>query len=679
MDHLQQNQATPPPPQRSNSQLQDPQLIKSLAEFFRRDLISLPLIKKHPHQQIAQRCGLKTSTLEFDTAQYPNIEYIAGNRLNVYPLNPADQVNAIMRHLIDDLAPVALAASGSRDQSLAAKRPKVVPGTSSSGGGGCGQDILGKFVQTNGKESLRLALTHLYDIMTAPSRDLIRMLAECCSNKVDKNKLLAISRTDETWERWILQQMRTLKSTLDEYPSLNKISAKSLLSELAFQQPRQYSISSIKSSKRFTAQLIVIQHRFTPRLIAQSLQNLKEHETIQQLDINTGVPQQQQLNRSIGALQHVGHNVEPSGRSTRSIRSIRSMAVGSSIGLTSPISTQQVKQVPSYSGPLMSLYASSSMNAPPSSSSSSARLSQASLRLTASKSIIGASIGQRQQKPDSPGGGGSASMSKQYDGLCSNYLLNLNLNDHVVCEFVENPRFTLKGNRERPIIMIGQDVGVIAFRPFWQQRTLEYDRAQVFYTLFKDLSPKRFGDMQLVCLTGSKCKLEDLFKREISHVLTNKIISSASYIDRNHLLSLLDTAATSSIGGASGSTMAPQQQPQATTTTTLSKLPINSRELLDLGQRLAKLLIEANGCIYTCCDSQMTQAIEILIVESVAKLNSKLPRDRIMALLPLWKGRRLTADQPSPMANASTNKFLYTLENPFERAQIVQEIYDPSV
>lgn len=93
----------------------------------------------------------------------------------------------------------------------------------------------------------------------------------------------------------------------------------------------------------------------------------------------------------------------------------------------------------------------------------------------------------------------------------SNYLLDLRPgHDYVICEFVENPRFTLKGNRERPIMMIGQDIGLVAYRAFWQQRHYEHDRAQTFYKLFKDLAPKKFGEMHLVRIVGSRHKLEDL-------------------------------------------------------------------------------------------------------------------------------------------------------------------------
>lgn len=618
------------------------EFVSCLSDFFRRDLISLPLVKKINHSQIMQRCQIRAATLDLDTTAHPNIEYIAGNRLSIYPVNPADHVQAIMKHLLDDITPNSNSSGGNTNkrQRLNMSQPWQ------------------RFVQLYGKDSVRLALLHLYDITTAPSRDLLRMMAECCTKPDQKQKLLAICRTDDSWEKWICSQLRTLKSTLDEFNSCTNLSAKGLISELTLQQPRQYSISSIKSSKRFRTEIIVFQHKFTLRHIVSVVANLKEREEslkrrqLTDNDNNRG-PSSPLPSGAYGPMQsspislHVHHNANQQQQQQQqqdsfSIRSLRSMnAFG-----TSPISTQQVKRVPSYSGPLMSLYASSTMNTNEKSSGSQ--------RSSGGKSLI--LMGEKPAVLPSELNKSTSNERQQFDGLCSSYLLSLKPDDHVVCEFVENPRFTLKGNRERPIMMIGQDVGIVAFKPFWQQRALEYDRAQIFYNMFKDLSPKKFGDMQMVCLTGSRCKVEDLFRKELQMCVTSKIFSSVSHIAKSSLVTLLDHAALSS-GTSAG---------QA------KQLPIESKELLELGQRISRLLIDQNGCIYTCCDAQMTQAIEILIAESLAR-NSSLSRAKIMNLLPRWKGRKME-DQ-----SVANNKFLYTLENPFERAQIVQEIYESSI
>lgn len=657
------------------------EFVKNLSEFFKRDLISIPLIKKYPHQLFNQRCGLKASTLELDTSAFPNIEYIAGNRLSVYPVNPNDHVDTILKHVIDDISNLAT-TTANNNSNIKIKKIKL-------------SEPWDKFARLNGRDSVKMALSYLYDIMTAPSRDLIRMMAENCSNKEHKSKLIAISRTDESWEKWICQSLRTLKSTLDEFNSCF-ISAKSLFSELTLQQPRQYSISSIKSNKRFRSEIIVFQHKFTAKSIAYSLQQIKELEYSIREQPQDGTNNNNN-NGNIKAIQsplptgqipvtitpkvavHIDHNDTGSQRSSSSVRSLRSMIPYG----TSPITTQQVKRVPTFSGPLMSLYASSSQGKPV--DLNIVRKSQASLR---GKSLIEFNKGSKNIPPNtttttiksSTGSNASTSLDKQYDGLCSNYLLNLNANDYIICEFVENPRFTLKGNRERPIMMIGQDIGLVAYRAFWQQRALEHDRAQVFYTLFKDLPPKKFGDMQLVCITGNRCKFEDLFRREIDDNITNKIMSSAYFINKKYLLNLLDRASLSSIASNDSSSLAGTEQQFKLH----QKLQIEPKELIELGKRISKLLIENNGCLYTCCDHQMTQAIEILTVESIARYNG-MARDKIMALLPIWKGRQRQQlqQQPSQLQQHShqqtpttNNKFLFTLENPFERAQIVQELYD---
>lgn len=636
------------------------EFLKSLGDFFKRDLISMPLVKKYPHTMVARNCGRRLATLEFDTSAYPNIEYIAGDRLSVYPANPADHVSFIMKHLIDDVGPSKpmsplLSVTSSDEHQQARKKSK-----SSSV-----QNNWARFVQLNGKDSLRLALIHLYDITTAPSRDLLRIMAENCSNKEHKAKLISLSKTDELWETWICSGLRNIKTTFEEFSSC-KMSAKTLLSELILQQPRQYSLSSIKASKRFRTEIIVVGHQFSTTDISKNLQNIKEHD-------NLSMAANIKSSKSpASGIKHVNYVPQPSGSSLRLIStSLRSLRMAD-FDSASPISSQQVRRVPDYSGPLISLYAGSTLEGAESTkSSNSLRGAKSSVRSLLVQSNLDAA--NRQS---------AASSGKLFEGLCSNYLLGMGQNEHVICEFVENPRFTLKGNRERPIMMIGQDVGMFAYRAFWQQRAVEQDRAQLFYTLFKDLSPKKFGDMQLVCVTGNRCKLEDLFKREISNNLRSKVLSSAVSVNRDHLLALLDSAATSSQASGTSSSLGAANATDRHST----RLPIESRELLELGQRMAKLLVENNGCLYTCCDPQMTQALEILAVESVSKLGG-LPRKKVMALLPKWKGRKsgeTNLRQPqkpsTPEGSASnSNSFLFTLENPFERAQIVQEIYDPSV
>lgn len=629
--------------------------IKSLSSFFQRDLISIPLVKKYPHNQVTKRCGLKAATLELDTAAYPNIEYIAGNRLSIYPINPLDHVDVIVKHVQDD---ITLASTTSSPHSPKARRQHQLT------------DIWSRFVQLHGRDSIRLALVYLYDITTAPSRDLLRIMAENCLDRSHKSRLIHISKSDEAWEKWVCSGLRTLKSTFEEFSSCS-LAAKVLFSELTLQQPRQYSISSIKSSKRFRTEIIVIQHRFDTRQIAITLESLKEQDLGER---STGQERHQpgenshdaspsQLRSSVQSHPtsvRVSHG-EPvrSARSSASIRSLRSIV---SFGV-SPISTQQVRKVPAYSGPLVSQYASGIGSLGPNS-----RLG----------SRISASRLARDLDATGKKGSNSNSLSsgRQYEGLCSNYLLNLNSSDHIICEFVENPRFTLKGNRERPILMIGQDVGLIAFRAFWQQRGLEHDRAQMFYTLFRDLSPKKFGDLQLVCLTGNICKIEDLFRHTINYELTRKVLSSVLYVDCKQLANILDKAALTSNVDESPSASLDGRKKIARAKRPQSNITMD-KDLVELGDRISSLLVDNNGCLYTCCDRQMTQAIDILIMESVLRNHPSLNKGQVMALLNKWKGNSKPLAQPKSLGEGKN--FIYTFENPFERAQVVQEIYDVTI
>lgn len=705
------------------------EFLKCLSEFFKRDLVSIPIVKKYPHQSITQRCGLKAATIELDTAAYPSIEYIAGTRLSIYPLNPVAHVNSIMEHLVDDVSPGNTNTNHTNGQPHYSHQVTV--------------NNFAKFAQLTGKDCLRLALTYLFDIMTAPSRELIRLLADNCQLKEQKRKLVAIGLTNESWEKWLCSSHRTLKSLFDEYSSC-KLSAGKLLNELNLQQPRQYSISNIKSSKRFRTEIIVVQHKYSLSQIELNLRQLRDRETYEEAfspprpssptptlggggsrsnrsnkggasgATNTGQPKSTTSGgggTSTAAKQAalpspkttdtparspsrppqrpvVAAGSRGSKGSQRSIRSTASFA-------NSPITTHQVKRVSSFSGPLMSAYANASSQSTVSSSLDATGPSAATATQERSKSskLSLLNVLQSHDKAlKSNLGGANALAAGKFEGLCSNYLLNLNSSDQILCEFIENPRFTLKGNRERPIMMIGQDVGMIAFRAFLQQRHLEHDRAQVFYNMFKDLSPKKFGDMQLVCLTGHKSHIEELFKREVQVALNSRILSSHMQINRRHFLSLLVAATNKSqqvlsqlqqptvLGAPKTVSMAASKsslQPASNAGQQQQNLPISSKELLELGDKIFKLLVKENGCLYTCCDPHMTQAIEILTFESIARNSQQLTRERLMQLLPKWKGSGMTGEKKGSAEDSAAGCF--TLENTYERAQIVQEIYDSSI
>lgn len=593
-------------------------LAKQIGECFKRSLIAIPLVHKYPHQGITQRSGLRAATLEFDTAAFPNIEYIAGTRMSIYPPNSASDVEHIMSKLTDDFVHSDYPASRAQSPANATlattnKRQKTV-------------SVFEPVV----KFGLKQSLAHLFDLTSAPTPEVLRVLSEFAKSRVQRELLLEASKSAEAYEKWLTGssgELRTLRHVLDEF--CGQVSARALLSVLPLQSARQYSVSSIKSTKRFRTEIIVVQHKFSAAQIAAKLQLTKEAAAGPLSPLASPASQQSAVAKPLESMHE-------SRGSKRSLNSLRSLAVQAA----SPISMHQVKRVPSFSGPLISRYASSA-------SSFNKRASH-----------------QQHQQHQHPQQAAHTRQSSQkpFNGLCSTYLLNLEPNkDYVICEFVENPRFTLKGNRERPILMIGQDIGVVAFRAFWQQRSLEFDRAQVFYTLFKDLAPKKFGEMHLVTLGGSRVRVEELFWREINAMLASKILASSATVNRASLLQLLHDATATS--GSPSSATNTSDSPRI--------LEIKSKDLHELGLKMARLLTEANGCVYTCCDPHLTQAIELLLIESLASL-LQVGRDKAAALLPRWKGRR-------PATDANMQKFVFTLENNFERAQIVHEVYDSSI
>jgi len=684
------------------------EVLKSMSDFYQRSLVSIPIIKNYPHQSVTQRCGLRAATIELDTTAHPNIEYVAGSRMSIYPVNPDSNVQFLIDFINDDLTTIFLnrhqsnPGHQSNPQSNHNANPNnAAPNTHHHVDQNYNSPFWVKFIEQFGKQhSLRMALTYFLDLTGYPSRDLLRYVGECCAQKPHRTKMEAIVASEESWEKYICQDRRTLRSVFEEFTSCKKrVSAKRLIINelIPPQQPRQYSISNIKSAKRFRAEIIVFEHKFSNRQMALNLKTIKEQEIDlanasllpnQVKPTSPRRPGSPMAKRSptaaarsaigLSALRSVGakDSNKTKGSSDSGRRSLRSVAVLSA----SPISQQQIQQLQAYSGPLMSLYAASNISATQQVSQiqrSTVGKSVGSAQATpaasnaASSSVMRHSLftlpdlvsGVQSELTDVASGQDVRSKLVKYEGFCSNYLLGLQTGDQVICEFVENPRFTLKGNRERPIMMIGQDVGLIAFRAFWQQRSLEYDRAQIFYTLFKDLSPKKFGDMQLVCLTGNRCKIEEFFKREINSALTHKVISSATYINRQQLIKLIDPA---TITGRNNG-----PHPRGSNSNS-QNIQIHSKELLDLGTRIYQLLVENNGCLYTCCDPYMTQAIEILLAECITRCNKqRWTREQVMLLLPRWKGTTENPEDPSSPT--------YQLENTFERAQIVQEIYDSSI
>lgn len=637
-------------------------LSQQLSFCFKRTLIAIPLVHRYPHQSLLKRAGLGAATLEFDTAAYPNIEYIAGTRMSVYPANRSEDVDRIMSKLVNDL-PRSSGKRSSIGSSTGAHSPatkkqkpsnnqqqanfKDTPNPKKGENSESVSEQVNIFIKNYDKDGLKQCLTRLFDISGPPQVQVLRLIAEHAKSPVQRELLMDACKNTETWERWICnnEHLCTLRSILDEF-SNGQVPALSLLSVLPYIQPRQYSISSIKSTKRFRTEILVAQHKFDASQIANSFQQNHYRET--HAPVSPVTP-------SVGLESKINQR-QVKDRTSKSLRSLRSVVFPA-------ISTHQVKRVTSFSGPLVNRYASSTAGKKASGGKKVKQQTsplhyskQVSRSKTKVSSITSVENAPNAQKVD----------TKPFDGLCSNYLLNLKPgSDYVICEFIENPRFTLKGNRERPIMMIGQDIGVVAFRAFWQQRSLEFDRAQVFYTLFKDLSPKKFGEMNFVAITGGRCKIEELFRKEIVSMQTSKILTSSTNVDSKLLINLLNDAAAASNNPKDTH----HDQQHQTQTSGGRSVKITSKELLDLGMRMAKLLAEANGCLYTCCDSQITQAIELLLIESLASLMQKT-RDELVELLPRWKGG------PPPTTD---NHVFFKLENSYEKSQIVQEIYDSSI
>lgn len=460
--------------------------------------------------------------------------------MTVYPVNSKEVVSSICCKIVDDIV-----------------KDKIQPNS-----------IWAKSFM-RGECNVRFALSHYFDITSAPSRDLLKLIMDSCSSKEHKQRLRQILDDPKQYTQWLSSSLRTLKTTLDEFSSA-VISARLLFNELPPMQPRQYSISVIKSSKRFKTEIVVIQHKF-------SLININSPSAIE----------------------------------------LAAKAAGA-VSTFNPVT-----------------------------STTSGRSVVLAEKSPSDKSANSKVLGGNSSAIHGQGSTLFGQFDCQYNGLCSTYLINLPINEHVICEFVENPRFTLKGNRERPTIMLGQDTGLLAFRTFWQQRNLEFDRAQIFYTMFKDLSPKHFGDMMIIIVTGGKTRLEELFKREIAKMVSNKVISQSLYVSKQSLL----LYALSAVTGQTNQIVEPNIQ----------------KELDHLGLNLAKMLIEKNGTLYTCCDEAISEAIEKLTIDSIVK-HHNYTKERANALVQKMKGKA--------HKDVMNTKFLFQLQNSHEKSQYIQEVYE---
>ncbi|TFJ96673.1 utrophin [Platysternon megacephalum] len=170
-----------------------------------------------------------TILVRLDTAGQPELRYLPGDHVGVFPANRPELVQELLErveHPPPDEEPVAVefletAASGGRASPKASWVPlsRLPPCT------------------------LRQALTFFLDITTPPSPQLLQLLATLAEDGAEREQLQRLSQDAQQYEEWKWFRCPTLCQVLEQFPSL-ALPASLLLTQLPLLQPRYYSVSS---------------------------------------------------------------------------------------------------------------------------------------------------------------------------------------------------------------------------------------------------------------------------------------------------------------------------------------------------------------------------------------------------------------------------------------------------
>ncbi|KAG6926059.1 nitric oxide synthase 3 [Chelydra serpentina] len=177
----------------------------------------------------SQESSRSTILVRLDTAGQPELQYLPGDHVGVFPTNRPELVEELLERVEDpppDGEPVAVeflekATSGGRASPKASWVPlsRLPPCT------------------------LRQALTFFLDITTPPSPQLLQLLATLAEDGAEREQLQRLSQDARLYEEWKWFRCPTLGEVLEQFPSL-ALPASLLLTQLPLLQPRYYSVSS---------------------------------------------------------------------------------------------------------------------------------------------------------------------------------------------------------------------------------------------------------------------------------------------------------------------------------------------------------------------------------------------------------------------------------------------------
>ncbi|XP_035410174.1 nitric oxide synthase, endothelial isoform X1 [Cygnus atratus] len=170
-----------------------------------------------------------TMLVRLDAVGQPELQYLPGDHLGVFPANRPELVQELLERVEDPLPadePVLV-------EVLEKDSSGRFPGHKSSW---VPQSRLPPC-------TLHQALTFFLDITAPPSPQFLQLLATLAQEPADRERLQQLSQDARLYEDWKWFRCPTLLEVLEEFPSVG-LPAPLLLTQLPLLQPRYYSISS---------------------------------------------------------------------------------------------------------------------------------------------------------------------------------------------------------------------------------------------------------------------------------------------------------------------------------------------------------------------------------------------------------------------------------------------------
>ncbi|XP_026580948.1 nitric oxide synthase, endothelial-like, partial [Pseudonaja textilis] len=164
-----------------------------------------------------------TLLVRLQTDGQPELQYQPGDHVSIFPANRAALVEALMQ-LVQDPPLAEEPVAGETRGAVGVKRMWVPS-------------------QRLPACTLRQALTYFLDITTAPSPQLLQVLATLAEDRAEREKLQRLSQDSLLYEEWKWFRCPTVVELLEEFPSV-VLPTSLLLTELPLLQARQYSVSS---------------------------------------------------------------------------------------------------------------------------------------------------------------------------------------------------------------------------------------------------------------------------------------------------------------------------------------------------------------------------------------------------------------------------------------------------